>query len=299
MPTVTGEQVDEGVGRQYFDFSVRATGPVFNRIFNPPEGKEGTKYKHVIQPSVTLQKVTNFDVFDQIVKLESGDYTIGRTQVTYDLTNRLYAKKEVAREIVSFSVNQSYYTDARAAQYDQQYQSSFTAKRATNFSPVALQFRTSPSDRLAGDFRTEWDPTAHALRSIAANASFSSGDWLNGSAGWSQRRFIPELPGFDDPNLSDQYINSTINIRGQRNKFGGNYSFNYDVKNDRFLNQRWIAYFNSQCCGVGVEYQTFNLQGSFVQTNVSHDRRFNISFTLAGIGTFSNLFGAFGGQQSR
>ena len=32
---------------------------------------------------------------------------------------------------------------------------------------------------------------------------------------------------------------------------------------------------------------------------VSHDRRFNISFTLAGIGTFSNLFGAFGGQQSR
>ena len=222
VPTVTGEQVDEGVARQYFDFSVRATGPVFNRIFNPPEGKEGTKYKHVIQPSVTLQKVTNFDVFDQIVKLESGDYTIGRTQVTYDLTNRLYAKKEVAREIVSFSVNQSYYTDARAAQYDQQYQSSFTAKRATNFSPVALQFRTSPSDRLAGDFRTEWDPTAHALRSIAANASFSSGDWLNGSAGWSQRRFIPELPGFDDPNrvgpvhqLDDQHPRPTQQVRRQ------------------------------------------------------------------------------------
>ena len=299
VPTVTGKQVDEGVARQYFDFSVRATGPVFNRIFNPPEGKEGTKYKHVIQPSVTLQKVTNFDVFDQIVKLESGDYTIGRTQVTYDLTNRLYAKKEVAREILSVSLNQSYYTDARAAQYHQQYQSSFTAKRASNFSPVSLQFRTSPTDRVGGDFRTEWDPTAHALRSFAANANFSSGNWLNGSVGWSQRRFIPELPGFDDPNLSDQYINSTVNIRSSRNKYGGNYSFNYDVKNDRFLNQRWIPYYNSQCCGVAVEYQTFNLQGSFVQTNVTHDRRFNISFTLAGIGTFSNLFGAFGGQQSR
>ena len=299
VPTVTGVQVDEGVARQYFDFSVRATGPVFNRIFNPPEGKEGTKYKHVIQPSVTLQKVTNFDVFDQIVKLESGDYTIGRTQVTYDLTNRLYAKKDVAREILSLSVNQSYYTDARAAQYDMQYQSSFTAKRASNFSPVAVQFRAAASDRLQGDFRTEWDPTAHALRSIAANANFSSGNWLNGSAGWSQRRFIPGLPGFDDPNLSDQYINSTVNIRRSRNKFGGNYSFNYDVKDNRFLNQRWVAYYNSQCCGVAVEYQTFNLQGSFVQTNVTHDRRFNISFTLAGIGTFSNLFGAFGGQQSR
>ena len=36
-----------------------------------------------------------------------------------------------------------------------------------------------------------------------------------------------------------------------------------------------------------------------MQTDVTKDRRFNISFTLAGIGTFSNLFGAFGGQQSR
>ena len=117
-----------------------------------PEGKEGTKYKHVIQPSVTLQKVTNFDVFDQIVKLESGDYTIGRTQVTYDLTNRLYAKKDVAREILSLSVNQSYYTDARAAQYDLQYQSSFTAKRAVQLlaggAAVPRLAERSPAGRL-------------------------------------------------------------------------------------------------------------------------------------------------------
>jgi hypothetical protein len=36
-----------------------------------------------------------------------------------------------------------------------------------------------------------------------------------------------------------------------------------------------------------------------VTTGIAQDRRFNISFTLAGIGTFSNLFGAFGGQQGR
>ena len=295
----TTEQIEEGIGRQYFDFSVRATGPVFNRIFNPPDGQEGTKYKHVIQPSVTLQKVTNVDVFDEIVKLEGGDYTIGRTQLTYDLTNRLYAKKDVAREILSLSLNQSYYTDARAAQYDLQYQSSFTSKKDSNFSPVALQFRASPSDRFQADFRTEWDPTAHALRTIMANGNFSQGNWLSGSAGWSQRRFIPGLRGFDDPNFADQYLNAHVNLRRARNRVGGTYTFNYDLKNDRFLSQRWVAYFNSQCCGVGVEYQTYNLQGSFVQTAVLQDRRFNISFTLAGIGTFSNLFGAFGGQQTR
>ncbi len=107
------------------------------------------------------------------------------------------------------------------------------------------------------------------------------------------------MPGFNDPNRADQYINGVVNIRRLRNRVGGTYAFNYDLQRDRFLNQRWVAYYNAQCCGVGFEYQTFNLQGSLVPTAVPQDRRFNISFTLAGIGTFSNLFGAFGGQQTR
>ena len=292
-------QVNEGIGRQYFDFSVRTTGPVFNRIFNPPEGREGTKLKHVIQPSVTMQYVSAIDEFDRIVKLESIDYVLGRTQFTYDLTNRLYAKKDVAREVLSVTINQTYYTDENAAKYDRQYQSSFTVRAPSKFSPVALMVRAAPTDRLQGDFRTEWDPDAHALTTISANGTFASGDWLTGSAGWSQRRYIPDLPGFNDPNRADQYINGVVNIRRFRNHVGGTYAFNYDLRRDRFLNQRWVAYYNAQCCGVGFEYQTFNFQGSFVPTAVPQDRRFNISFTLAGIGTFSNLFGAFGGQQTR
>ena len=41
---------------------------------------------------------------------------------------------------------------------------------------------------------------------------------------------------------------------------------------------------------------TYNLTGSFANYGVNQDHRFNLSFTLAGVGTFSNLFGAFGGQ---
>jgi hypothetical protein len=293
-------QVNEGLGRQYFDFSVRTTGPVFNRIFNPPEGRDGTKFKHVIQPSVTMQYVSAIDEFDRIVKLESIDYVLGRTQFTYDLTNRLYAKKDVAREVLSVAINQTYYTDENAAKYDRQYQSSFTARAPSKFSNVALMVRAAPTDRLQGDFRTEWDPDAHALTTISANATFASGGWLNGSAGWSQRRYFQELPGgVRDPTRSDQYINGVVNVRRFGNRVGGTYAFNYDIEQARFLNQRWVAYYNAQCCGVGFEYQTFNLQGSLVPTAVPQDRRFNISFTLAGIGTFSNLFGAFGGQQTR
>jgi LPS-assembly protein len=292
-------QVNEGLGRQFVDFSVRTTGPVFTRIFNPPQGRDGTKFKHVIQPSVTMQYVSAIDEFDRIVKLESLDTVLGRTQFTYDLTNRLYAKKDVAREVLSVTINQTYYTDENAARYDRQYQSSFTPRPPSKFSPVALMVRAAPTDRLQGDFRTEWDPDAHALTTLSANGTFARGDWLNGSAGWSQRRYPQLLPGVNEPNRTDQYINGVVNMRRFRNHIGGTYAFNYDLGRDRFMNQRWLAYYNAQCCGVGVEYQTFNLQGSLVPTAVPQDRRFNISFTLAGIGTFSNLFGAFGGQQSR
>jgi LPS-assembly protein len=293
-------QVNEGIARQYVDFSVRTIGPVFNRIFNPPQGRDGTKFKHVIQPSVTMQYVSAIDEFDRIVKLEGIDTVLGRTQFTYDLTNRLHARKDVAREVLSVSINQTYYTDENASKFDRQYQSSFTPRAPSNFSPVSLTVRAAPTDRLQGDFRTEWDPDAHALTTISANGTFASGDWLSGSAGWSQRRYFQELPGvINDPNRSDQYLNGVVNVRRLRNRVGGTYAFNYDIGRDRFLNQRWLAYYNAQCCGVGIEYQTFNLQGSLVPTAVPQDRRFNISFTLAGIGTFSNLFGAFGGQQTR
>jgi LPS-assembly protein len=293
-------QVQEALGRQFFDFQARITGPVFNKIFNPPQGVEGLKFKHVIQPTVVVQRVTAIDQFDRIVKLEGTDYTVGGlTRYTYGLTNRFYAKKTEAREVVNVSVSQTYYTRKDAAQYDRQYQSSFTSRAPTNFSPVALHIRTSPLQRLQAEFRTEWDPTAHAIRTISASGTYSEGTWLDLQAGWSQRRFIPDLEGFNDPFRADQYINASANLRGLRNRLGGNYTFNYDLLNDRFLHQRWVAYYNAQCCGIGFEYQTVNLLGSFVNAGVPQDRRFNISFTLAGIGTFSNLFGAFGGQQGR
>ena len=61
---------------------------------------------------------------------------------------------------------------------------------------------------------------------------------------------------------------------------------------DNFLQQRYFAYYNAQCCGFLVEYQDVQLRRA---AQVPQDRRFNVSFTLAGIGTFSNFLGAFGG----
>ncbi len=292
---VNGVQVPESITRQYFDFQSRITGPVFNKIFNPKDST-GTKLKHVIEPSVTLQRTTSIDNFAQIVQLEGPDFVVGSvTRVSYGLTNRLYAKKATSREVLSAALTQSYYTDARASQYDRQYQSSFSGTAPTHYSPVALVVRAAPLERLQANFRTEWDPTVHTLRTLAANGSFSASAWLRASAGWSQRRYIPDLPGFNNKDQATNYLNADATLRGMGNRVGGSYSFNYDLRTDAFLQQRIVAFYNTQCCGVGVEYQTWNYAGSLVGVTVPKDRRFNLSFTLAGIGTFSNLLGAFGG----
>lgn len=293
-------QVEESIGRQYFDFQSRITGPVFNRIFNTPGNGFAEKFKHVVEPTLTIQRTTAVENFDRIVQLEGADYVVGSvTRFTYGLSNRLYAKKDVSREIASVSVGQTYYTDQRAAQFDRDYQSSFSRQsQPTNFSAVALTARVSPTDRINGEFRTEWDPTVQTLKTLSASGTMRQGETLDLSAGWSLRRLIADLPGFSDPASATHYLNAATTLRTPSNRLGGSYSLNYDFRRDYFLQQRVMGYYNAQCCGVVVEWQTFNLQG-VAGITVPQDRRFNISFSLAGIGTFSNFLGALSGQQQQ
>jgi LPS-assembly protein len=294
-------QIQEAIGRTYLDMSTRITGPVLTRIWNTPGLGFAQKFKHVLEPTVSIQRTSAIDNFDRIVKIDGTDYIPGNvTRVTYGLNNRLYAKKERAREIVTVSLSQTYYTDANAAKVDALYQSGFNSGLPpSHLSPIALLTHVSPTDHLDTTFRTEYDTQVHALRTLAFNGTWTS-RWVQTTGGWSQRRFIPELPQFNNPATADNYMNATTTVKSPSNGLGGTYAFNYDLRRDVFLQQRFITYYNSQCCGIAVEYQKFNYGTIFQSIGVTQDRRFNISFTLAGIGTFSNLLGAFGGgQQAR
>jgi LPS-assembly protein len=294
-----GLQVPESINRHYFTMATTITGPVMTRIWNTPRKSYAQKFKHVIEPTLTLSRVTPFDNYDRIVKLESHDYDIGRvTSMSYGINNRLYAKKESAREILSVAIGQSYHTDQRAVDIDRQYQSSDykAGLKPTHFTPIAMQVHVSPTTVTDATFRTEYDTQVHALRSLAANGGVAIG-WAVANAGWSLNRFIPELGG--SPSSASHYLNASTVVRKPGNAFSGTYAFNYDVKLKNFLNQRVMVHYNSQCCGIAVEYQRFNFGTRSGTVGVPQDRRFNLSFTLAGIGTFSDLFGAFGGPQGR
>ena len=111
------------------------------------------------------------------------------------------------------------------------------------------------------------------------------------TAGWSRQ-------AYNTGTRSNNYVNTSANLRFAGGTYGGTVAFNYDIARSTLLNQRYIGFYNAQCCGVSFEYQAFNYPPTpgfyFAQ-----DRRFNMSFTLAGVGSFSNFFGAFGGTGAR
>jgi LPS-assembly protein len=289
-------RLPEGIRRRYFDLATSITGPVFTRIFNTPGSSYAQKFKHVIEPTLTISRKTNFDNGNRIVKLEGTDYVVGgHTDYTYALTNRLYAKKDSSREILNVSVHQTYYTDENAATVDFNYQSTHGLLPPSNFSPIAMQVRVSPTAVTDATLRMEYDTRANSMRTISANGGVVVG-WALVNAGWSVSKSIPQR--IDEKAITvSHYLNPTVVIRKPGNAFGGSYSFNYDMLNTDFLNQSIVAHYNTQCCGIAIEYQRFNFGTRQGQAGVPKDRRFNLSFTLAGIGTFSDLFGAFGGGQ--
>ena len=295
-------QVDNGISRSFVDLQSQITGPVFIKVWDTPDSSYSERMKHVIEPWVNLRRVTAIDNFDQIVQLEGTDSIVGNvTQFSYGLNNRLYARRatgegpSVAQEILTVSLEQSYYTDENAAQFDRQFQTSFQGgSNRTNFSPMSIIARANLTSDLSGTLRAEYDTQFWALRTMSADARIQVGGWLDQTTGWSQRFFIDGLSGFDDPDFLDHYLNSFTNLRTRDNRMGGVFQFNFDIQRGRFLQQRLLAYYNAQCCGISLEYQSFNLEGLGSRARVDQDRRFNLSFTLAGLGTFSNMLGAFG-----
>ena len=294
----TGHQVAVPLWRTYMEAGSTVVGPVFVRVWNTPSNGYAERVKHVIEPSVSVVYTSDIDNAASVVRLDASDYTIGgNTKIKYGLTNRILAKRRFgetssAREILTIDVNQTYYTDEFASQYDYNYSTGFRGRPPSLFSPLSISVNGGPGDAINAGLRLEYDFDLPGFQNIALNASSKVGDRFQATGGISRRRLSNSL-------RLDNFLKAAVTATAPGNHFGGTFSFDYDLGRDTLLQKRLVAYYNAQCCGILVEYQTFNLPTFSAGFVIPQDRRFNVSFTLAGVGTFSNFFGAFGGTQGR
>ncbi len=293
-------QVDEAVTRRYADLRADIVGPVFSRVFTP-NNAFAERMKHIIEPNFSVQRRTAIENQDRVPSVQGRYDTVigGTTQLTYGMANRLLVRKKAAegaqagspQELLNVSVRQSYYTDERASQFDPAYGYS-QGRPASPFSPISVSARAVPTQPMAVDFRLEYDPRSDAAFRVIGyglNGVFRT-NLVETSAGWSKQNY-----GTASSGRSNNYIQQSTQLRFGGGKYGGTVALNYDLARSTLLNHRYIAFYNAQCCGISFEYLAYNY-GPGTNLPLAQNRRFNMSFTLAGVGSFSNFFGAFGGR---
>jgi LPS-assembly protein len=303
LDPITNLPVDTNLNRQFTTFSAQTTGPTFTRVWNTPDNGYAERFKHTIEPTFGIQRTTGIPNSSQIIVTDGNDQTIGdTTSINYGISNRLYAKRHIgttsqAQQIVTLDVFQTYYSDPRASIVDPRYATSNIIGGSTtpnNFSPITMNLRVSPTISTDSAIHVEVDSRYKELRLLSLTSGYNWNSRILTNVTWSKKFFIPELGGFNDPNLLDNTVSFGANAHTLTNKYGTNYSLNYDILHSRFIQERITAFYNAQCCGLAFEYQQYNLVG-FTTIGVPSDHRFFFSFTLAGLGNFSPFNGGLAG----
>jgi len=295
--------IDEPLNRKFFTVQSQIIGPVFNKIWDTPDNGYAEKFKHTIEPTLTVSRTSGIDNFNNIIKIDGTDnYVGGVTQFTYGVNNRFYAKRPTAPgqrsqaiEIFDISISQSHYSDSQAAFYDPQYSTSSATKPLSNFSPIEILARAMPTNALNANVTVDIDSRYLKLRQLGANANYNWSNRLQTSFGWAKQGYIPQLAAYSVLESLQNTINGGTNFHTRDNHYGSVYNFTYDATHSTMLQQSISAFYNSQCCGLAFQYQSFNFGGVTSGLNVSADHRFFLSFTLAGLGNFSPFNGAMSG----
>jgi hypothetical protein len=103
------------------------------------------------------------------------------------------------------------------------------------------------------------------------------------------------IPGERRFSIGRHFLSGGTTVRSRNNHLGASYRFSFDAKDGDFVQQRIMAYYNSQCCGISVDWQKMETP-LWTAQGVPTNTQLGLSVTLAGIGSFSNPLGSFGGR---
>ena len=285
---------DEPLTRQYIALQADVVGPVFSKIWDTPGSTFSDRMKHLIEPSLNVEYIT--DIPNQ-ARVPVSDSTVvavgGAMKLTYGITNRFVARSPAKGEVrgsttefITIRVQQTYYTDPQTSRYDTSYVSYSGRPKPVDLSPIAVTGRVAPTTALDVNGRMEYDVTGNGLQVVTAGSTIYTGP-ASISLNYSRQKFTPTAP-------VSSYLSTYSAWRLKQGRMSAFYGLNWDIDAGYIYSQTLGATYLAQCCGLQADYQVVNFP--ITVGPISRDRRINFSFILAGLGTFSNFFGLFGGQ---
>jgi LPS-assembly protein len=272
------------------EFKLDLVAPSFARVFNRKSWL-GDKLKHVIEPRATYEYVTGIGQdFNKIIRFDETDLLSNTNQVTFSLANRLYAKRgDDVVEIFSWELSQARYfdptfgglilpgTQQRNVLLSQLELTPFTfLDGPRTYSPIVSSLRAQPLWNIAFEWRTDYDPARHGIV-----ASSASADWRKGAYFVS----VGQSEVHSDTTLlpSENQLRASFGL-GNQTRRGWNAAFIavYDYKQAVLEYAILQATYNTDCCGLSVQYGRLNF-------GARDETLYRFAFAVANLGSFGTL----------
>ncbi|MBZ5724027.1 MAG: LPS assembly protein LptD [Acidobacteriia bacterium] len=271
------------------DFSLDLILPSLARVFQK-KTIFGDKLKHVIEPRVTYRYVTGIgDDFNRFVRFDENDLLSNTNELAISLTNRIYAKRgDSVQEVFTWEVIQKRYFDPTfgGALVDGQRNVVASAADLTAYaflvgprssSPVASRIRASPIPGLGFQWQADYDPRLHGIVDSTLSLDYRWKRYFV-SAGNNEVHNNPVLTP-----AANQF-RGRVGF-GEPNHRGWNAAVDavYDYRQGTLLYTITQVTYNTDCCGLSVQYRRSSLPG------IRTDSGYSVSFAVANIGTFGTL----------
>jgi LPS-assembly protein len=267
--------------------SLEILPPSLERIYNAPKWMGGGKLKHVIEPRIEYKYVTGIDNFQRLVRFDETDIMNNTNQLTLSLVNRLFLKNKDGNvsEILTWEVSQARYFDPtfggavvagqrNVIQSSEELDGFDFLNGPRNYSPVVSSLKFQ--QRVGFEWRLDYDPLFHRITNSSFNVDYR----------WS--KYFVSLG--DSLNHTDPVIAPNSNQAhavlgwGNSNKKGWNgaSALYYDYMRHVLVFATTEVTYNTDCCGISVEYRRFNL-------GIRDDTQYRVSFAVSNVGSFGTL----------
>lgn len=294
-----GRVMEEPLTRRYLSFRSDIVGPVVAKIWDTPGSGLSERMKHLIEPTFSLEYLPAINNSARVLTLSDSTDVIlgGATRLTYGLDNRLLYRARTLDgsagstiQLLTVGLQQTFYLTPNASLNDNQYISTSFRPRAVDRSDVALNIKITPSAQLDSTTRLEYDVQGEGLHVMTTGTTAQLG-LSSTTVNYSRYRRSPS----SKPESSLSWSTALNLLEGRAR---GAYALMWDIGGAGILSQTIGMSYLAQCCGIQADFQKFKYPQIRSDFPIASDRRFNVSFVLAGLGTFSNFFGAFGGLMS-
>ncbi|MDQ6662964.1 MAG: LPS assembly protein LptD [Acidobacteriota bacterium] len=290
--TINSTISGEGYHRNVREIAVDLVPPSLERVFNRKTWL-GEKLKHVIEPRASFRSVSGVADFTRAIRFDETELLSNTTEGEISITNRIYAKKGgVVSEILNWEIWQRRYFDPNfgdAVMPGMRNVVLSTADltpyafldRSRNYSPIVSVLRLIPRPGFGIEWRADYDP----LLGHIVNSGFTADARLSKyfiSVGHNQVRSNPLVLSPSGNQMRGGVGYGNANQRGWNAGFTAIYDYRTSVV--QFATTQ-VTY-NTDCCGISVQYRRFGFAINGIARN---DNQFRVSFAIANVGAFGTL----------